>query len=132
MLTGFKEIQLLTGNAFLSLSKNGVAFNKNVIIKMQYPDRIKLLVNDKENKIAIQAVDNADDNTLGFFREGMDVKKGVRYNNRELINTIASMMSWNLNDSIFRIDGIYYDEDRAMVFDLNLARKFSKRKRSNK
>lgn len=132
MLTGFKEMQLLTGNAFLSLSKNGVAFNKNVIIKMQYPNNIKILINDKENKIAIQAVNYVDDKTLDFFHEGMDVKKGVRYNNRELINTISGMMSWDLNDSIFRVDGVYSDEDKAMIFDLNLARKFSKRKRSNK
>lgn len=132
MLAGFKELQILTGSTFLSVSDNGVAFNKNTIIKMDYPQKIKFLINDEEKKIAIQIADKNDDTASQFFREGMDIKNGVRYNNRDLIQTIAAMMAWDLSEKTYRVDGVYSAEDTAMIFDLNLARVFSKRKRSNK
>lgn len=49
----------------------------------------------------------------------------VRWNNGELINTISRLMSWNLNEGGYRIDGDFLDEEKAMVFDLKKAKNTS-------
>ena len=84
MLTGFKPINLITGSAVLSVTNNGLGFNKNVAIKMDNPPYIRFMINDDEKQIAIQKSDGKDDSSTKFVQEGTDITNGIRYHNKDL------------------------------------------------
>lgn len=133
MLEGFKPMMLLTGNAFISVTKNGINFNKNVAIKMGMPDYVKFMLNSERKLFAIQTTNESDPYAIKFMRKGTSIEKyGVRYNNRDLENTLESLMNWDLSQFNYRIDGIYDEQNQAMIFDLNSARAFPVRKRIEK
>ena len=48
----------------------------------------------------------------------------TRWGNRDLLQTISQMMDWNLANDGYKIDGIYYQDEHAMIFNLTTATKF--------
>ena len=52
---------------------------------------------------------------------------GVRFNNREVQQMIATMINWNLNEYNYRADGFLADDGETMIFNLNNARRFPKK-----
>lgn len=128
MLEGYKRITLYSGSSFISITNNGITFNKNAIQRLKMPERVVFLLNSVEKKIAVQVCSDASDrDAIPFCQKGKDYKNGLRINNRELQQQLASMMNWNLKDKNYRIDGIYLDAESAMIFDMNSAREFNKR-----
>lgn len=130
MLENFKPIQIMKGTAFMSVSNNGIGFNKNVVIKMDKPKNIRLMINEEQLQFAIQAAAESDDTTIGFYNESIDIRNGIRTHNRDLENTIAQLAGWDLDSYVYRIDGIYLEKENAMLFDLKSARTFPKRNRA--
>ncbi len=96
---------------------------------MQKTKYVTFLLNADEQQIAIQKCDDKEEDKISFFREGSNWKNGVRINNRELQQMIARMMCWDLDAYNYRADGIYSDNDDAMIFNLKSARKFNKRRK---
>ena len=129
MLEGFVKLPILSGSSFVSVTSNEINFNGNVVFHMKKAEYVSLLLNSKEKKIAIQKCDKDDEDKIQFFREGTNWKNGVRFNNRDIQQMIAMMMGWDLEKFNYRADGIYVDDEHAMVFDLNTARKFLKKNR---
>lgn len=127
MLEGFVRLPILSGSSFISVTNNGINFNGNVVFHMQKAEYVSLLLNSKEKKIAVQKCNKDDEDKIPFFREGTNWKNGVRFNNREIQQIIAMIMGWDLEKFNYRADGIYLDDEQAMVFDLSAARKFPKR-----
>ena len=128
MLEGYKKITLYSGSSFISVTNNGITFNKNAIQRLKMPEHVVFLLNSAEKKIAVQVCDDATDkDAILFCQNGKEYKNGLRINNRELQQQLASMMSWNLKDKNYRIDGIYLGAESAMIFDMNSAREFNKR-----
>lgn len=132
MLEGFKPIELMSGSAVLSVTSNGLSFNKNVISKMMAPEYIRFMVNAETKQLAIQTVSKDIAFSVPFAKKGIDNKNGIRYNNRDLEHSIESLMDWDLSTKVYRIDGIYHEEDHAMIFNLTTARMFPKRTRAGK
>lgn len=129
MLEGFVEIPILVGSSFLSVTDNGLNFNKNVVKHMNKAGFIKILRNSNKKQIAIQKCESNVENSIPFYRNEKNLQTGVRFNNREIQQMIASMMNWNLQEFNYRADGFLSDES-TMIFDLNSARKFPKRNKS--
>lgn len=127
MLEGFSKISLMSGAAFMSITDNGTSFNKNVVAKMNRPTHICLMFNEKERKLAIQACDEEDHDAIPFLKKNGNAKNGVRFNNRELQSNLAEMMEWDISSYNYRMDGVYDSTERAMIFDLNEARKLPKK-----
>lgn len=128
MLEGYKKITLYSGSSFISVTSNGITFNKNVIQHLKIPERVVFLLNNVERKFAVQVCDDATDkDAILFCQTGKEYKNGLRINNRDLQHQLVSMMNWNLKDKTYRIDGIYLDAERAMIFDMNSAREFNRR-----
>lgn len=132
MLDGFKPINVISGSAVLSITNNGLSFNKNVIQKMGAPRYILFLLNKETKQMAIQKTSEENDMAVHFAHDNISNKNGIRYNNRDIEQLIESLMNWDLSTKIYRIDGIYHDDEQAMVFDLKTARVFPKRKRVGK
>lgn len=125
MLEGFETINLAVGSPYMSVTKNGITFNKASIVKLGKPSHVKLLMNKKDKLIAIQPCSKDDQDATSFFKPKKSGLVTVRWNNGELINTVARLMSWDLEENVRRIDGMYWEEDNAMVFDLKQARNSS-------
>lgn len=129
MLEGFLEIPILQGSSFMSVTDNGLNFNKNVVKHMQKAARIRLLCNPVKKQIAIQECDSSNENSIPFYRDEKNLQTGVRFNNREIQQMIATMMDWDLSQYIYRADGFLAEDGKTMIFNLNSARKFDKKKR---
>lgn len=131
MLEGFVEIPILQGSSFLSVTDNGLNFNKNVVKHMQRAESVKIFCNSSKKQIAIKKCDKNAENSIPFYRDEKNLTSGVRFNNREVQQMIATMMDWNLSEYNYRADGFLADDGETMIFNLNCARKFSKKNKSS-
>ena len=50
-LSNFKTFDFSEGVPYISITSNGITFNKSVIMKMKYPAYVKLLINETEKQI---------------------------------------------------------------------------------
>lgn len=121
MLDGFKIVNLVTGVPYMSVTKNGVSFNKPCVIKMNYPTHVKLLINYDKKLIAIQTCNENDEDAILFLRNKNTKLLNVRWNNKDLLNQISKIMDWDINTMGYRIDGENIEAEKAMIFDLNQA-----------
>lgn len=120
-LSGFTPFNFSEGIPYVSITPNGVTFNKAVVMKMGYPDFVLLLIDDYGKRIALQACDESTPNAVRFYKPKKGNVISVRWNSKDLLNTIQGFTGWNLEEIAFKVDGVLLREDRAMVFDLNTA-----------
>lgn len=122
-LEGFSSFNFEEGVPYVSVTINGVTFNKSVVMKLDYPTHALLLINDGEKKIAVQACDEKTPNAAPFYKEKKSGVISVRWNGRDLLNTFQDIMGWNLKNEAYRIEGIHLKDERAILFDLTKATK---------
>lgn len=123
MLEGFKQYNMTIGTASVSITENGIAFSKTTIVKMDKVPYVKLFIDEGNKRIAIQKAKKEDEGAINFYSNQKIVS--VRWNNKELLKTIARMMDWELSGNVYKVDGDYIAEDEAMIFDLKEAEKTS-------
>ena len=121
LLDGFTAFNFNEGVPYVSITNNGVTFNKAVVMKLGYPAHVLLLINDSTNQIALQSCDESVENAVAFYREKESKVISVRWNGKDLLNTLQAMMGWDLKAESYRVDGTLLKEDRAMLFDLTKA-----------
>lgn len=119
MLEGFKQYNLINGIASISISENGVGFSKACVLKMNKCRYAKLFIDKINKRIAIQAAETEDDGAIPFFNDQKSTS--VRWNNKELLKTLAQLMDCDFDKKVYRIDGDYYADEQAMIFDLKKA-----------
>ena len=105
----------------MSITNNGMTFNKSVVMKLDYPEQVVLLIDNETRRIAIQVCTPDTPNAASFYKREKNNVISVRWNGRDLLNTIQAMMGWNLSKGGFRIEGTLLKADHAMLFDLNAA-----------
>jgi hypothetical protein len=122
MLDGYKVYNLSVGLPSMSVTQNGVAFNKTSVLKLEYAKHVLILTNEKEKLVAIQACDASTEGASPFYK-GDKTEKVItaRWNNKDLLKTLASMMSWNLREMGYKMEGEYIEKEGALIFDLNNA-----------
>ena len=67
-LSNFKTFDFSEGVPYISITSNGITFNKSVIMKMKYPKYVKLLINESDKQIAVQVCDEHDDKSVQFYK----------------------------------------------------------------
>lgn len=120
-LSNFREFDFNEGVPYISITNNGITFNRSVIIKMGYPEYVKLLINEGEKQIAVRTCSKEDDKSVQFFRQKANGVLSVRWNAKDLINTVARMCNWDLGQTSYRVYGVLVPEYSLMLFDLNEA-----------
>ena len=120
-LSNFKTFDFSEGVPYVSITNNGITFNKSVIMKMKYPAYVRLLINDTDKQIAVQTCDEHDDKSVQFYKEKSNGVLSVRWNAKDLINTISRICDWDLSQLSYRVNGILISEMKLMLFDLNEA-----------
>ena len=66
---GFTEFNFNEGVPYVSVTKNGVSFNKGVISKLGQPTHVKLFINAATKQIGIQVCDECDLNAQTFYNK---------------------------------------------------------------
>lgn len=120
MLEQFEQYNMVNGVPAISISENGVGFNVAVIAKMNYCRYVKVFVDRTNNRIAIQSADKGDDGAVSFFTG--QKAKSVRWNQTEFLRMLSRMMQVSFTKKVYRVFGDYYDDEKAMVFDLKTAK----------
>ena len=122
MLDGFRVFDFSEGAPYVSITRNGVTFNKAVVMKLGCPQYALLLINDEAKQIAVQAAPESEAKAVPFFKEKKSGLISVRWNGKDLMNTITEMMDWDLDKQSYRVDGTLIKEDNAMLFDFSQAK----------
>ena len=123
MLDGFKQYNMSVGKSSVSITENGVSFSKTCVLKMEKCQYVRFFIDETNKRIAIQKAQKDDDGSIAFYNNQKIIS--VRWNNKELLKTIAKMMELEFKGNVFRVDGDYVAEEEAMIFDLKEAEKTS-------
>ena len=121
LLDGFKTFNFNEGVPYVSVTNNGITFNKAVVMKMGYPSYVIFLVDENSRRIALQTCDEKTPNAVAFYKPKKTNVISVRWNGRDLLNTIKKMTQWDLGKESYRTEGELIQEENAMIFDLNRA-----------
>lgn len=121
MLEGFEAFDFSEGVANMSVTSNGVTFNRAVTMKLHYPEWVLLLINPTTCEVAIQPCSEDTPNKAAFFKVKDNGVLSVRWNSRDLLNRLEELMSWNLKQDSYRIAGTLLRSENAIVFDLKTA-----------
>ena len=121
LLDGFMAFDFEEGVPYMSISTNGVTFNKSVVMKLGRPEHVLLLINEAEKKVAVQVCNSATKRAAPFYKEKKSGVISVRWNGKDLLNTLQGIMGWNLDEKAYRVEGVLLKEEQAMLFDLTRA-----------
>ena len=123
ILDTFKPKKLVVGSPFMTITENGISINKSGIDRLDYAEFVKILIDEKEKRVAIQICDANDPNKVQFVSQD---KKGiaqyVRWNNREFVK---QLMSWGPTEEFklkgFKVPGEYLVDEKAFLFTFSEA-----------
>lgn len=121
LLDGFKPFNFNEGVPYVSITNNGMTFNKSVVMKLDYPAHVVLLIDEESKQVAVKKCDEKNPHAAAFFKQKKSNVISVRWNARDLLNTIEGMMGWDLSNAGYRVDGLLIGEEDAMLFDLTKA-----------
>lgn len=125
VLDGFRTFDFSEGSPYVSVTRNGMTFNKAVVKKLGSPAYAILLINDETKQIAVQTAFEDTPKAVSFYKEKASGLVSVRWNGKDLMNTITDMMDWDLEKHSFRVDGVLIKEENAMIFDFSNAQEVS-------
>lgn len=120
-LEGFIPFDFSEGVAYASITNNGITFNKSVVKKMGCPEHVVLLINRTEKMIALQGCSATAENAVAFYKLKKNDVMSVRWNGKDLLNTLQDITGWDLKMDGYRIEGTLLKEANAMLFDLKKA-----------
>ena len=101
-------------------------FNKAVVNKPNRCEYARLLINAQTKQIILVEAQKEDSNAYRFYNDKRRPNnKSVRWNSKELLNTVSRMMEWDLSKYGYRIDGIFAPEDKLFLFNLSDAKELS-------
>lgn len=118
-LEGFETFNFEEGVPYVSITKNGVTFNKSVIMKLGYPEFVVLLINAESKMIAVKKCLEDTPQCVSFYKSNEKNILSVRWNAKDLLNTLQDITGWDLTLDAYRIDGTLLKEEGAMLFDLS-------------
>ncbi len=122
-LDGFEVFNFNVGIPSASITSNGITFNRSVSIKLGFPPYVRMLINRERRQIAIVPCDKSTDQSAAFYRDSYekDPVRSVRWNNRDLMNTLSELMDCDFKTISFKVEGRLLNEGPAILFDLTRA-----------
>lgn len=126
MFENFKPFNFEEGVPTVSITKNGVNFNKAVVMKLDYPEYVQLLINDETKQVAVKVCSESSENSVPFYKSRSAQRAiFVRWNVRDLLNTFVEITGWDLTKEAYKVCGSLIKEENAILFDLNEAKLLS-------
>lgn len=116
---GFRVVENVTGVPTMSVTKNGVAFNKSTLEKLRKAEFVQAFLNEQALKFMIITCDANEPEARKFYK-GRKISDGIRWNNHDLIDTLTRLTGWDLEVTGWKVKGQFAEEEgrRAIIFDL--------------
>ena len=68
LLDGFRPFNFNEGVPYVSVTVNGMTFNKSVVMKLAYPTHVVLLIDEVSKRIAIKKCDETDQKRMTLLQ----------------------------------------------------------------
>lgn len=114
-MEGFKPFDFSIGIPKLSVTKNGVTFDKHTTVSLNHAKYIKICVNEEKKSIFVCPGKSGEVGSMKYYSEGKRVKS-VRTASKGLMFCAISFYGKELNDG-FRVQG--KKVDNGVLFDFN-------------
>jgi len=113
---------MVEGKPEMFVNINGLTFSKKLVESMSYPAFVRPLIDVENKALAIQVCKQTDDKAIKFSKPRGEQNGSISIASNVLLRTTRAMMSdeWK-NDNRYKIAGIYFQDAKAMVFDLTSA-----------
>ena len=108
-----------SGEAEMHLNKRYLTFTKSLIEEMGCPPYVRVLVNAKDQMVALQACKPTDENAYKFSQP-RGLQKKAKYCCRKSIKKSILAVIGNVWDesNFYGCRGLYLPEQKAMIFDM--------------
>lgn len=135
ILEGFEVINLVhpKGNSVMTVTSSTMKFNKATAIELDYAPYIRVLVNAKDKKIAIQPCSDKDSNAVPFSNEEGKQTYAISVKVPAIQLEFRRMLSFESDGEkvSYSFDGTLYAEEKVIIYDLSKAEP-SKNKRGRR
>lgn len=119
-LSGFSAFDFSQGSPYLSVTSNGVTFNRAVTLRLSSPAFVRLLINAETKQVVLQVCDENTPQAVPFYKPKKKDVLSVRWNAQDLLTTFKQLLDSDLQHG-FRVDGKLV-ESGLMLFDLTEAK----------
>ena len=122
VLSKFTVIDLIKtrSDSLVNITGSAIKFNVATVVELNYPSYIQILINTKEKQFAIRGCKKDDPNAIHFAKP--DQKYAIKFNQPVVVNMIRQMAGWSAEES-WSIPGVYFSDDKAIVYDVSAAQK---------
>lgn len=123
-MDGFKPFTFGNIGPSVSITKNGLTFNKAAVDKLGSSQYAQLLINESEKKLAVKKTSATDPLAVPFSAAIKKSSPSVRWNSKELLKAICSMTGWDLQAkgcTGYKIFATYDRSESALIIDLTTA-----------
>ena len=117
----FQPMDRVAGKPTISVTKNGVGFSKQTLSMLAYSHYVQIYINKVDKQLAIRACEKDDPNSIKFVSLNKEKTDSLRWNNPVFTKSIRGLVSTELENDNFVCEGVYLDDDKAMLFDFTKA-----------
>lgn len=136
LLQGFDVVDLVKtkGESVLTLTSNAVKFNKATAVELNYPPFIRVLINAKDHRIAIQPCTEKNPNAIQFSNPEGEQTYAIFVKVPALLVEIRRLMSFEEDGEkiSYSIKGNLYPDENVIIYDLEKATKTKQHKTGRK
>ena len=126
ILEGFEAINMIgaRGESVLTVSSSSIKFNKATAMELGYPAYARMLVNAKENKVALQAWPKKDDFSFEFSGPEGKQTYAISVKVPALLVEFRRYFSFEQNGQkqSYSLQGTLYPEEKVIIYDLGDAK----------
>lgn len=115
------DIVRMRSASILSVHRNYLRFNRKTVEELEYSPYVQILSNVTAKQIAIRVCSEAAMNAVPFSKSKEEQKGAVKLHIAAVADFIRKMTGWSREEQ-WNIPGVYFAEERAIVYDLNTAR----------
>ncbi|MBD5561003.1 MAG: MerR family transcriptional regulator [Clostridia bacterium] len=121
MLSGFERFDIKQEPPKMTLTAEGVTFDKQVAEQLGNPQRVFFLVDDDLKRVAIQGCDPDDPEGVDFWDPDDASREKIRWHHKVLVEKLQQMGQFDLKNNNYVMAGYLLTQENAMFFDLNTA-----------
>ena len=118
----FQPLDRVAGKPTISVTDNGVGFSKQTLNRLGYAHYVQMFINKVDKQLGIRPCNKDASGAIKFISEKKEKVDSLRWNNPSFKNDIKSLVTEQLADMNFIVDGEYIEEETALLFDFTKAR----------
>ncbi len=115
----FKPMERIAGRAMITVTKNGISFSKQAVAKLSYPHYVQVYINKKDKLLGVKSCKEDDSNSIKFVNSNKEKVDYVRWNNLDFTSEINSLVSKEIAEKGYKIEGEYLDDENALLFSFD-------------